>query len=173
MNIEQEDKILNLHLPWRLTMVKTWPELKRKRTDQNLHGLGICAYHMALVSMRLILEFLGLNVERGTVRLKNIVRKNGEKGDSIWIEDLGLQQVPLNDLDKNDKEVLGRVIRGAHKVGAHFTAELYPCSDDDVIRASDIVLKLVQHHVFKLKSRPMKLFESAPDVILQKLPDVR
>ncbi len=133
-------------VPYRLAMLQFAEEILPPETTRDSAFV-----EAAIVSGRLLLQFLGLGIKRkGGLRLVESREYHREDGrtNEVKITDLGGRFVDVASLDTASKEVLAQFHNGASKASAHFTWDSGHRLDLDNLKESiPIIRALVSTHL--------------------------
>jgi hypothetical protein len=139
-------KLLKEHIPYRLAhLLDAVPRMPASCIADNQ------AFEAGAVAGRSLLSFLGIGCdsEQGVLRTDRSYHA-AAKGmtDDVKAPDVGGSFVDLNTLSEDEKSLLGRFIRGAHKSSAHFTWGSEHGLDVQTYReAASIIQRLLRDHI--------------------------
>ena len=139
-------EFLSRHIPYRLEMLRFGEEVLPPSTTRDSAFV-----EAAIVSGRVLLDFLGLGVaRRGGLRLVLAQDHRSEGGftDDVKIPDVGGRFVDIAALDTATAGELAQFYNGASKASAHFTWDSGHQLDlDNLRRIIPIIRALVDSHL--------------------------
>jgi hypothetical protein len=175
MNEAEKEEMLKEHIPYRLTSidglrfvceillqhgdsanVRLYFDDRRVLATPSCRLLTNPVLEVGAIYCRVLLEFLGIGLERRTGRLKEKSRAKRQDGD-IWIEDFGLKRVSVAQVrsagtGKPDEveEACVDAILTAHRAVAHLTYGLPGRPELGRLRTGAYtVLRLVEEHLYR------------------------
>jgi hypothetical protein len=111
------------HLAYRLTMLWTHKRCWEAGVRIN-HSLAICAFEASLISCRVLLEFMGLGINKASppklAQQHKYLESRGSTNE-VKIVDLGGRFADLNSIPIEEQVILANVYYMAHKATAHLT----------------------------------------------------
>jgi|GEM_PF-5024645 len=123
------------------------------------HSVNTCCIEISFISTRVLLDFLGLGVQ------KNVLVENYAyfKDDDIKVIDLGGQFVNLKDMQSNEKKILKEMYLTANKATAHLTHGNIFGGDYTLFESKaniDFICHLLNKHLYEKLGLPFpKLFD--------------
>ena len=111
------------HLAYRLTMLWTHKRYWEAGGQRN-YSLLVCAFEASLISCRVLMEFLGLGINKESppkLIQQHKYFKAGGSTNEVKIVDLGGQFAVLDKIPIEEREILANVYYMAHKATAHLT----------------------------------------------------
>lgn len=137
---------LSIGIPYRLKMLAFAEDVLPAPTTRDSAFV-----EAAIVTGRLLLQFLGLGIDRqGGLKLVERRKHRIENGftDEVKITDVGGQFVTLASLDATTKQILAHFHHGASKASAHLTWDSGHQLDlDNLQRSIPIIRNLVLSHL--------------------------
>jgi len=179
------EKFFSMHLPYRLIMLRTERHLKNnveyqklipKREDDNIETLNgkieVVSHEASKIAARMFMEFLGIKGEflgidkKGKKDFKlteergyKMQKKNGTPfSNEVKVVDLKGRWAELNDLSKDEQQILANLYVTVHKSTAHFTyKEEFGGEYENVEGAIIILEKLLKKCLYDETNRPFPI----------------
>ena len=144
-------EFLTIHVPYRVWMLEAAVSRVPAKTNED------SAYFEAgTVSGRLLLDFLGIGMDKGKLANRRDYKVKGGKTDDVKVVDLGGRWVDVLAIDPYESETLEAFHIGASKACAHFTWDSDHELDHETYKeAAPIIRRLAIHHLPGLKLPPV------------------
>ena len=158
MALTSEERVafLDRHIPHRLCLLTTFRDRQawfKQRINNPDCDLLRVSKDAALISIRLLAQFLGLGLDRGDPRRLTERSGNGQP-DDVFVDMLGGKRVRLTDLSEAERLVIEGLLRRASKELAHLTSDY---SDHDTFNKArafkvgiDTIERLLHTHLYDL-----------------------
>jgi hypothetical protein len=140
------EKFLKVGIPYRLAMLRLAEDVSPAQST-----IDSAFIEAAIVSGRLLMQFLGLGIERrGGLKLVQRHDYHMADGhtDEVKIPDLGGRFVDITSLHRATKETLAQFHNGASKASAHLTWDSgHQLSLENLLRGISVIRTLVSTHL--------------------------
>jgi hypothetical protein len=116
---QQIGEYCQTHIPYVRNAMFGHYTLCKKGSFKDEKGIIDAAFLGSLIAGRMILEFLGIGLNRSTMQLC----RPRKWGDSVWIDDLGGSPINLDELRQDNEKcnVICEYIKLANKAAGHIT----------------------------------------------------
>jgi hypothetical protein len=147
---EEIGKFLDAHLPHRLTLLRTFRERKSTVDIAGCGDIYRCLKDSALISIRLLLEAMGLKGHHEGGAYSLVPDPCPKKPDDVKIDLLGGEPVDPPSIPLDDQRVLAGIYCRASKELAHLTLTYNDEFNDPerILLGIDLVQGLIQKHLY-------------------------
>jgi hypothetical protein len=141
------------HLAYRLTMLWTHKRCSEAGVRIN-YSLAVCAFEASLISCRVLMEFLGLGINKASppklVQQHKYFPLRGGTNE-VKIIDLGGRFADLDKIPSEERVILANVYYMAHKATAHLTHGAPDMEPAELVhQAVPIIDRLLHENLFNV-----------------------
>ncbi|HEY5536095.1 MAG TPA: hypothetical protein VIL99_14310 [Ignavibacteria bacterium] len=147
---KEKDDFFHKHLPYRIDMLTTYEKIKDEFS--NRHKILYCAYEASIIACRVLLEFLGLGIDKNN----NLVEKReyyptGSKAFDVKVKDLKGKFADLNSINKEEQDILAKAYLTGSWATAHLTYHPDKTYTKVIPLATKIIRKLLYDNLEKVR----------------------